>query len=244
MRPSKIVVWTAKGRYNFAVQPDREPPPPPSPLDFGYRPLRGVAVYQRLQAWALSLRHPVYDRLVAEHKRALFGPLRGDVLEIGPGAGVNLPFLDGAVRWIAVEPNRFFHGRLRAQAAAHKRQPDIRLGSAQALPVPDHSVDAVVCSLVLCSVDDPAAALREVRRVLRPGGRFVFIEHVAAPRGTWLRRCQRLLRPLWTFAADGCQPDRETGRAIEEAGFARVELEHVKLAVPIMGPHVVGTAWA
>jgi SAM-dependent methyltransferase len=164
------------------------------------------------------------------------------VLEIGPGGGNNLPFLRSGVRWIGVEPNPFFHDRLRARGDRLGIDADIRVGAAEALPAADRSVDAVIASLVLCSVRDPEAALREVRRVLRPGGRFVFVEHVAAPQGSGLRVVQRALRPLWGALADGCHPDRDTGRLIEAAGFAQVDLRRFSLPVPIMGPHIAGVA--
>jgi ubiquinone/menaquinone biosynthesis C-methylase UbiE len=113
------------------------------------------------------------------------------------------------------------------------------------LAVDDESVDAVVCTIVLCSVRDLSATLGEIRRVLRPGGRFVFMEHVAAPRGTGLRRVQRLLRPVWQFLADGCTPDRETDAAIRAAGFSHVEIERFRLPREVSvlaGPHIAGEA--
>jgi SAM-dependent methyltransferase len=218
--------------------------PPAAVLDAGFRPLRGVAWWKRFQAWALSLRSPRYDGLVAARKLALFSPLEGTVLEIGPGAGANLPFFRTDVRWIGVEPNPFLHPTLEETATRLGRDIELRAGTAEQLPVPSQSVDAVVGTLVLCSVHDPAAALREVLRVLRPGGRFVFMEHVAAPRGSVRRFVQRLLRPFWTFAADGCHLDRDTAATIRAAGFRAVMADHFDLPIGVIGPHVAGTAWA
>jgi SAM-dependent methyltransferase len=213
-------------------------------LEYGFRPMRNVRWYKRAQAWMLSGTNRRYEVMVAEEKRALLSPLAGTVLEIGPGGGNNLPFLQPGVRWIGVEPNRFFHDRLRARGERLRIDVDVRAATAEALPAADHSVDAVVSSLVLCSVRDPAETLREVRRVLRPGGRFVFVEHVAAAHGTALRFAQRAVRPVWRALSDGCHPDRDTGQLIEAAGFADVDLRRFRLPVPIMGPHIAGVATA
>jgi SAM-dependent methyltransferase len=212
------------------------------PLDYGFAPMRNVRWYKRLAAWALSATNRRYDAMVAEEKKALLSPLSGTVLELGPGGGNNLPFLRPHTRWIGIEPNPFFHERLRARGERLGVDVDVRAATAEALPVADRSVDAVISSLVLCSVRDPEAALREVRRVLRPGGRFVFVEHVAAPHGTALRFAQRTLRPVWRALSDGCHIDRDTGRFIEAAGFADVDLRRFSLPVPIMGPHIAGVA--
>ena len=100
---------------------------------------------------------------------------------------------------------------------------------------------SVVTTLVLCSVDDPEAALQEVLRVLKPGGRFIFVEHVAAPHGTTTRKWQRRLRGFWRCICDGCTLDRETWIVIEEAGFATCEIEHFEAEdAPLVKPHIAG----
>ena len=158
----------------------RERSEPGERLDYGFRPLRNARWYKRLAAWALSGTNRRYEAMVAEEKKALLSPLSGTVLEIGPGGGNNLAFLRPSMRWIGIEPNPFFHDRLRARGERLGIDVDVRAATAEALPVADQSVDAVISSLVLCTVRDPEATLREVRRVLRPGGRFVFVEHVVA----------------------------------------------------------------
>jgi SAM-dependent methyltransferase len=213
-------------------------------LDAGFAPLQRARWYKRVQAWVLSHRSRRYDAMVAGRKRELLAPLEGTVLEIGPGAGANLQFFGRGVRLIGVEPNPYAHARLAAEAARRGVEAEVKLGTAERLPLPDRSVDAVIATLVLCTVRDPAATLREVRRVLRPGGRFVFMEHVAAPPQTGTRTAQRLIRPLWSFLGDGCRPDRDTARTIEQAGFARVQLDPFRLPIPIVGPHLCGVAWA
>jgi ubiquinone/menaquinone biosynthesis C-methylase UbiE len=180
--------------------------------------------------------------MVTDRKRALFADLRGTVLEIGPGTGANFRYYPPDIRWIGVEPNPYMHPYLRREAARQGLGIDLRLGTAEHLDVPDASVDAAVGTLVLCSIENPDAALREIARVLRPGGRFLYIEHVAAPPGTRLRRIQRLVRPLWQALGDGCRPDRETGTALERAGFARVRYERFTVPVPVVGPQIAGEA--
>ena len=203
---------------------------------------RGLSA--RWFAWLLSHGEGFDRDLYGERKRALLEPLRGTVVEIGPGAGVNLPYFGTGIRWIGVEPNVYFHRRLRERIEDLGLDGEVRAGTAERLDLPDASADAVVSTLVLCSVDDLEAALAEVRRVLKPGGRFVFIEHVAAPSGSLLRRVQRGIKPLWGVIGDGCRPDRETGRLIEKAGFADVHIDRFDgaMPLPVIRPHIVGTA--
>lgn len=120
---------------------------------------------------------------------------------------------------------------------------DIRSGTAERLEAEDNSVNAVVSTLVLCSVADLSGTLQEIRRVLKPGGRFFFLEHVAAPRGTWLRRVQSGIRPIWQAIGDGCHPDRETWVALENAGFKSVNYQSFRAPVPaIVSPQIIGVA--
>ena len=193
-------------------------------------------------AFALGRSRDTDRRLYGRRKRALLGGLGPVVVEIGAGVGVNAEYFDAGTRWRVVEPNGFMHDGLRRAAEAHGLALDLAAGTAEALPFPDASADAVVSTLVLCSVSDPGAALAEVRRVLRPGGRFVFVEHVGAPHGSGLRRLQRALRAPWGAIADGCQPDRETEALVHDAGFASVTVERFRLPLGLVAPHIAGVA--
>lgn len=184
-------------------------------------------------------------------KRRLLTPLSGTVVELGPGTGVNLPFLTGAERWIAVEPNPHLHGDLlraarkwagRRESSGARRTWEIRGLRAEGLDLPDGSADAVVATLVMCSVRDPGAVVREAWRVLRPGRRFVVIEHVAAAAGTTLCRSQVRWKPFFRWLGDGCEPDRRTRDLPDWGRFREVTWEAFDLPIPVAGPHVAGTA--
>lgn len=225
-----------------APRPNRSTPERGSTARGAARVRSGLGA--RWFAWLLSNGDRFDRALYADRKRDLLGSLTGTVVEIGPGDGVNLNYYAEGVRWIGVEPNVHFHRRLEERAAKLALDAEIVAGVAERLAVPDAHADAVVSTLVLCSVASVEAALAEVRRVLRPGGTFVFIEHVAAPEGSGLRRIQRFVRPAWGLIADGCRPDRETGHLIEQAGFAEVQIERfdADLPLPIVHPHIVGRA--
>ncbi|MEV0645620.1 class I SAM-dependent methyltransferase [Phytomonospora sp. NPDC050363] len=164
-------------------------------------------------------------------KRDLLRGLSGTVLEIGAGAGANLGLLNPGAEWIGLEPDRRVHDRLRVNAVRHDRKARILDAPAEAIPLGDESVDAVVSTVVLCSVDDQEAALAEVARVLRPGGRFVFFEHVAAPAGTPTRWLQRIWAPFSRRFDRGCDPVRDTAAAIRRAAFAQVETRDFDMPV-------------
>lgn len=202
----------------------------------------------RLFAWALAHSGDADRRLYGDRKRDLFAravPSGGQmVVEIGAGAGPNAAYLPRGTRWLVAEPNVHFHPHLRRAARAHGLDLTLLAGDAERLPLPDASVDAVVTTLVLCSVPDPARALAEARRVLHPGGRLVFVEHVAAPDGSRLRRFQRLLRTPWGVVADGCRPDRDTEATLRAAGFAHLEVEGFRAPLGLVGPHIAGIATA
>jgi ubiquinone/menaquinone biosynthesis C-methylase UbiE len=198
--------------------------------------------YKRLAAYVTANSGAEYNAMLAARKQALLGRLHGSVLEIGAGTAPNLAYYSSDVRWLGVEPNPAMFPYAQREAQQLGMTIELRESEAERLPVLSSSMDAVVSTTVLCSVRDPRKTLEEILRVLKPGGQFMFIEHVAAPRNTRLRRLQTVIRPAWQIVTDGCHPDRETWAVIENAGFSHVEIEHFRLDVPVMGPHIAGFA--
>jgi ubiquinone/menaquinone biosynthesis C-methylase UbiE len=183
---------------------------------------------------------------LSEWRAELLGHARGEVLEIGAGTGANVPFYTPAVtRLLLTEPDRDMLARLRTRVElARAQRVEAMTAPADALPFGDATFDTVVSTLVLCSVPDVPKALAEARRVLRPDGRLLFMEHVAADDRSARLAWQRRLEPLWTRISGNCHLTRRTGDAIREAGFV-VEWERresVRKALPIVRPSVRGVA--
>jgi ubiquinone/menaquinone biosynthesis C-methylase UbiE len=187
------------------------------------------------------------DAAVREHRRRLVEGLSGDVVEIGCGDGVNFQHYPPTVSSVlAVEPDPAVR-ELAARAAVRAPVPvTVVEGTAESLPAADASFDAAVCSWVLCSVADPAAALAELRRVLRAGGELRFYEHVRATGGA-LALVQRVAdATYWPRMLGGCRTRRDTEAAIRAAGFAIERLERFHhasswLTIPA-SPHILGAA--
>jgi len=174
------------------------------------------------------------DNLLRPRKRAVFADLPDEVLELGSGVGANFRYLRSGARVIAVEPNTAMHPGLRRRAERQGIDLDLRGIVGESLDVGDGTADAVISSLVLCTVEDPARVVSEVLRVLRPGGRYAFVEHVAAPQGTALRRAQAAVRRPWAWFFEGCSCERDLRATIEGAGFARTEIESYRLRSPFL----------
>jgi ubiquinone/menaquinone biosynthesis C-methylase UbiE len=200
--------------------------------------------------------HPIfaalYDGLGAAAERGWMGRRRsrllagaaGSVLEIGGGTGANLPHYRDAGRVVVSEPDPFMRGRLRRKLVRARVPVEVSESGAEDLPFRDGSFDAVVSTLVLCSVPNQEKALAEVRRVLRPGGRLLFIEHVRGE-GSVARVQDRVL-PLWSRLFAGCHPNRDTLGSIQAAGFEVGKLDRFVPPGPFTGlvPHVQGEAFA
>jgi ubiquinone/menaquinone biosynthesis C-methylase UbiE len=186
----------------------------------------------------------VEDAGLAQWRTDLLGGLTGDVLEIGSGTGRNLAYYPAGVgRLVLTEPDRHMRARL-VRAAAGRRDLEVVDAPAEDLPFDNASFDAVVCTLVLCSVDDPTRALAEAYRVLRPGGSLVFIEHVAAAERTRRLLWQHRLEPVWKRLAGNCHLTRRTEESIVSSGFELLDVQHASMrkAPPIVRPTVRGVA--
>jgi ubiquinone/menaquinone biosynthesis C-methylase UbiE len=138
------------------------------------------------------------------------------------------------------------HARLRRAARRYGVELEIRSVVGERINLPDAGTEAVISSLVLCTVSDPAAVLAEVRRILRPGGRFSFAEHVAAGPRTPTRWSQRILRRPWAWVFEGCSCERDLSSLIASAGFASVEIEPYRIHTAFLpfNTHIAGTAIA
>ena len=195
-------------------------------------------------AWYDLLNSGVEGRVVPYRKRTA-GYAWGDVLEIGGGTGANLPYYPDDAKLTFLEPDTHMIRRLSGHVRRQSREAAIVQQVGESLPFADASFDSVVTTLVLCMVRDPDEVVREVRRVLRPGGAFLFYEHVVSPRsrGRWW---QDRLNPLWKFATTGCNLNRDLTASIEGAGFSDIEVEAFDLSVrlPVTIPNIVGIAKA
>ena len=177
-------------------------------------------------------------------RRELLAGARGRVLELGAGTGVNLELYPEAVSEIvAVEPDPHMAKRLRQRSAGPGHEIAVVEASAERLPFEDASFDVAVATLVLCTIPDPAAALAEAARVLKPGGRLLFVEHVRAE-DPGLARWQDRLEGPWRFLADGCHCNRDTVATIGASRFEIEELQRDRLpkTPPIITPLIRGSA--
>lgn len=178
------------------------------------------------------------------HRRALLSRARGCTLEIGSGTGLNLPHYPGDLDdLVLAEPDAAMRSRLEKRLARSGRGTQLVDAPAERLPFPSGSFDTVVSTLVLCTVDAPDVALREIARVLRPGGQLLFLEHVRSESPTLARWQDRLARP-WRRFARGCRCNRATAELIVTCGL---ELEQTRKTSwhgmpPIVRPLIVGRA--
>lgn len=177
-------------------------------------------------------------------RRALLGQARGCTLELGAGTGLNLSLYPaGLQELILTEPDPGMRARLARRVSRSGRPARVVDAGAEHLPFEDESVDTIVCTLVLCTVDAPDVALREIERVLRPGGQLLFLEHVRSESATLARWQDRLERP-WRGFAQGCRCNRATAELIDSSGL---ELGSVTQASwrgmpPIVTPLISGRA--
>ena len=190
--------------------------------------------------------HGLERHCLSTWRSELLASLGGDILELGAGTGVNLDYYPTSLRQLTLlEPDPFMRRRLTRRLAVHSLGARARVldATAETLPLGDATLDAVVGTLVLCSVTDVARVLGEVQRVLKPGGILVLIEHVAAPADTRRRRWQRRFAPAWTVVSGGCHLLSDPRPALDAAGFKPVQvLERELCRVPgFMKPAIVGT---
>jgi ubiquinone/menaquinone biosynthesis C-methylase UbiE len=190
----------------------------------------------------------LYDRIMRgseeaglrEIRRRALAPAEGRTIDIGAGTGANLALYPEAVsELVLAEPDPHMLRQLREKGMAAEAVE----APAEALPFPDDSFDTAVFTLVLCTAPDPARALAEAARVLRPGGRLLFVEHVRSQE-PGLARWQDRLEGPWRFIGDGCHCNRDTVATIEASPFAMEELEKTTLpkAPPLVRPLVWGRA--
>jgi ubiquinone/menaquinone biosynthesis C-methylase UbiE len=188
-------------------------------------------------AWFFDRLDRYINHLSRRHKESAFGGIEaGTVVEIGAGTGANIRYLPAGTHLVAVEPNLRMHDRLRRRCRRAGIDLTIVAGGAEAIGLADGTVDEVICSLVLCTVSDADQVLAEIQRVLKPGGRFRFVEHVVAPRRGLRRAVQRAIRRPWGWVFEGCNPGKDTAGLLQAAGFDALELEHRKFRRSLFWP--------
>lgn len=205
----------------------------------------------------MSHRHPIvaaiYDRMIESDERNFLGWLRtevvgvakGVVVEIGAGTGRNFPHYPAAAvqRLDAVEPDPHMRRRAEARAAEAGFPVEFVEATAERLPFAAGYADSVVVTLVLCSVDQPQQAVQEIRRVLKPRGQLLFIEHVRSDE-PWRARVQDWATPVWHRIAANCHPNRATLALLSESGFEVRATHRLAVGSPWTQPVIAGVALA
>ncbi|XP_005986258.1 methyltransferase-like protein 7A [Latimeria chalumnae] len=211
--------------------------------------------YKKFFPFLMSKISVNYNEKMGQAKKDLFNNLltfagpSGNLtlLEIGCGTGANFSFFPQGCKVICVDPNPNFKKYLEKSLKEneHLKFEQFLVASGEDLKgVPDGSVDVVVCTLVLCSVLNVQGVLQEVIRVLKPGGAFYFLEHVASEPNSWTYFFQHVCQPAWSIFGDGCYLTREIWKDLEKANFSDLKLRHIQASVNnnLIRSHIVGYA--
>lgn len=176
-----------------------------------------------------------YGRLFEDRKRKLFASITegSTVLDVGIGCGPNIPYMPKNVQLIGVDPNEFMQPYAEKRASSTGTNLKFLIGQSEMLPLPDSSCDAAISTFTLCTVEDPARAIQEILRVLKPGGKLFFIEHVLAGADRpLLRGAQNIFNPLQILLVGGCHLNRDTLTYLKNAvdpGFSEVDCEEFEM---------------
>ena len=199
---------------------------------------------KKFNAGVLTALEGAMHKLYGTRKRRLLENHPDLVVELGAGTGANFQYYRPETHIIAIEPNVAVHKFLHQKAEKYNLKLEVKGIKAERLDLDDACTQMVVGTLVLCTIDEPKAALMEAVRVLQPGGKYVFVEHVAAQSGGMLCKLQNGIQKPWQWLFDGCRPNRNTSQTLQNAGFAKVKPERFNLRTPALpiNPHIAGYA--
>ncbi|MTI38964.1 class I SAM-dependent methyltransferase [Fulvivirga lutimaris] len=182
--------------------------------------------------------------LFGASKKALFSDHPDTLVEIGPGTGANMRYLRRGTKLIAIEPNVHMHASLIKSAKKHNIHLEIISDVGEDINLPESAYQMVICTLVLCTVSNPEKCISEIKRILKPSGKFIFIEHVTAKDSRILAALQKAIHKPWHWFFEGCNLSRDTKSILEASGFSKVGIEEYNLKspfIPIM-PQIKGYA--
>ena len=202
-----------------------------------------MTISQKLFANSYDLLNTLVEWRISSYRRSTAGQASGRVLDIGFGTGSNLKYYPDSVNITALEPNPYMFKKIRDRSSKAYKDINVFQGYGENMPFKDEIFDTVVVTLVLCMVSDVEKVVSEITRVLKPGGRFYFYEHVSSK--SYLgKHFQSFLNPFWSFITTGCNLTRDTEKIIKEAGFAQVKSRKftIRFGTPISLPNIVGVA--
>lgn len=207
--------------------------------DFKSNKIRGP-----INSWIFRNLDCYMNILFKKQKKALFENHPDIVVEIGSGAGANMRYLRQGTKLIAIEPNIHMHSNLSKSALKYGINLEIRTLTGESIDLPDNSCDFVISTLVLCTVDDPLQCVNQIKRILKPSGVFVFIEHVKAKEGSVLAGIQNLLHKPWHWFFEGCHTNRNINSVLKSIGFSTLKVEEYNLYSPFIPiiPQISGRA--
>ena len=178
-----------------------------------------------INSWMFKVLSGYMDWLFGSSKRKLLKDHPDVVVEIGSGAGANMRYLRKGTKLIAIEPNIYMHTNLQKSADKYGINLEIKELAGESIDLPDNYCDFVLCTLVLCTVHNPVECISQIKRILKPSGVFVFIEHVKAKENSILAFIQKLVHKPWHWFFEGCHTDRGTKELLDASGFSSLELE-------------------
>ncbi len=205
---------------------------------------KGNSIRGPINSWVFNNLSGYMNWIFGKSKRNLFINHPKVVVEIGPGAGANMRYLRQGTKMIAIEPNIHMHANLKKNAEKYGIHLEIKTLVGEEIDLPDNSCDFVICTLVLCTVHDPVQCISQIKRILKPNGEFIFIEHVKAQERTLLSLLQNIVHKPWHWFFEGCHTNRDTKKLIESSGFSFLELESYNLYSPFIPivPQIRGKA--